>query len=226
MTQKKQTKGICAYCGAAFTRNGMTRHLESCPQRLELIADAETGKQEALYHLRVQDAYNSDYWLDLELAGSVKLEKLDYYLREIWLECCGHLSEFMTGGRGYGDELPMSRRIGQVFEPGTELTHIYDWGTSSITKIKMVGMRDGRPITKRPVAMMARNLMPEAQCLECERPATHLCIECLIEEDVWGVLCDEHARTHQHTDYGEPIKLVNSPRIGMCGYTGPADPPY
>jgi len=48
----------------------------------------------------------------------------------------------------------------------------------------------------------------------------------VIEEDEWGVLCDEHAKTHPHHDYGDPIELVNSPRIGMCGYTGPADPPY
>jgi hypothetical protein len=41
-----------------------------------------------------------------------------------------------------------------------------------------------------------------------------------------GTLCDAHAATHPHEDYGEPLALVNSPRSGMCGYEGPADPPY
>ena len=27
---------------------------------------------------------------------------------------------------------------------------------------------------------------------------------------------------HPHDQYGEPIPLVNSPRLGMCGYDGPA----
>jgi len=31
---------------------------------------------------------------------------------------------------------------------------------------------------------------------------------------------------HPHEEYGEPIEIVNSPRLGLCGYTGPADPPY
>jgi hypothetical protein len=51
-------------------------------------------------------------------------------------------------------------------------------------------------------------------------------MECLIEEEVWGVLCSKHAKTHPHSDYGDPIPLVNSPRLGMCGYEGPAEPPY
>jgi hypothetical protein len=39
-------------------------------------------------------------------------------------------------------------------------------------------------------------------------------------------LCDEHAEDHPHDNYGEPIPLCNSPRMGQCGYDGPAEPPY
>jgi hypothetical protein len=74
--------------------------------------------------------------------------------------------------------------------------------------------------------LMARNLQPEASCIECQEPATYLCLECIIEDQVWGTLCDRHVKTHPHEDYEDPIPLVNSPRLGMCGYTGPADPPY
>lgn len=73
---------------------------------------------------------------------------------------------------------------------------------------------------------MARNTLPEDQCIECGQRATHLCTECLIEADTWGTLCDEHTQTHPHDNYGEPMPLVNSPRLGMCGYDGPAEPPY
>jgi hypothetical protein len=31
---------------------------------------------------------------------------------------------------------------------------------------------------------------------------------------------------HPHESYGEPTLLVNSPRVGLCGYEGPAEPPY
>jgi hypothetical protein len=205
----------------------MVKHLGTCSKRQAAIENGGRGKDnwETLYHLCVRDASRGEYWLDLEMSGSRTLKDLDSYLRGIWLECCGHLSQFSTGG-WRGNEMPMSRKIGQVFQPGVELTHIYDFGTSSETLIEAVGTREGKPTTTRPVALMARNLMPEAQCVECERPAVWLCMECVIEENEWGVLCDEHAKTHPHRNYGEPTKLVNSPRMGMCGYTGPAEPPY
>ena len=66
------------------------------------------------------------------MKGSATLGDLDDYLRAIWLECCGHLSQFSIGG-WRGEEIPMSTRVERVFEPGIEVTHIYDFGTSSET---------------------------------------------------------------------------------------------
>jgi hypothetical protein len=227
MPRRKPSKGQCAYCGIEISKSGTTKHLAACPKRQMNIATAahKKGGHETLYHLRVQDAWRNEFWLDLEMRGSSTLQDLDFYLRGIWLECCGHMSQFSIGG-WRGEEIPKKRRVDQVFRPGIELTHIYDFGTSSETRIKAVETREGPPTTTRPVALMARNLMPEATCIECGQPATWLCMECLIEEEVWGTLCDEHAQRHPHENYGEPIRLVNSPRLGMCGYEGPAEPPY
>jgi hypothetical protein len=76
------------------------------------------------------------------------------------------------------------------------------------------------------MVLMARNEMPAAQCMLCEQPATFLCEECVIEDETSGLLCEQHAAKHPHTNYGDPVRLVNSPRVGMCGYEGPAEPPY
>jgi len=227
MPGRKASKGKCTYCGEEMTKGRMARHLLSCPQRQQLISKAEQkkGKSETLYQLRVQDAWRSEFWLDLEMRGTATLGDLDHYLREIWLECCDHLSQFSIGG-WRGKEISKRRGANEIFEPGIELTHIYDFGTSSETLIKVVGTREGKPTTRHPIALMARNSLPEAQCMECQQPAAWLCFECLFEDDVWGTLCDEHAQTHPHEDYGEPVPLVNSPRLGMCGYNGPAEPPY
>jgi hypothetical protein len=210
-----------------MTRAGMAKHLAACPKRKEAIADAERGTErpEALYHLRVRDAWEGWYWLDLEMRGSARLDELDYYLREIWLECCGHMSRFSIGG-WRADEIPRKLTVDRVFASGVELTHIYDFGTESVTLIKAAAVRTGRPVTAHPIALMARNLPPEYECIVCGEPAARLCLECLYEDNVWGTLCEEHAAGHPHGDYGEPLKLVNSPRIGLCGYDGPADPPY
>lgn len=227
MAGRKQSRSECLYCGAQTTKAAMTRHLQGCARRLEAISKADMGKGQAetLLHLRVQDAELKDFWLDLEMRGAAPLKKLDHYLRGIWLECCGHLSEF--SGAGWGSrKIGMSQPAAKAFSDGAQITHIYDFGTSSETSITLVTQREGVATTQHPIALLARNLMPEAPCQECPKPATHLCMGCVYEAEKAGMLCDSHARGHSHDDYGEPVPLVNSPRLGMCGYDGPAEPPY
>ncbi|MFI3189446.1 hypothetical protein BCS42_12565 [Crenothrix sp. D3] len=224
---KKESRGACIFCGEAFAKRSMTKHLTGCKKHQEVIETANAGnaKEETLYHLVIQDLYLKDFWLHLEINGNAKLKKLDEYLRGIWLECCGHLSQFSIGGWS-GNEIAMSKSVQSIFERSSELVHIYDFGTSSETLIKVVGKRTGKPLTKHPIMLMARNEMPVSTCMECEQTARWLCEECISEHDESGFLCDEHAKNHPHDDYGEPIELVNSPRMGMCGYEGPAEPPY
>jgi hypothetical protein len=227
MSRGKISKGECTFCGQIIAKNGVTKHLATCAQWKEAVIKGELkkGVNETIYHLRVQAIGQPQFWLDLEMRGSATLKDLDGYLRAIWLECCGHLSQFSFGG-WLGDEIPMKRSIEGVFKQGSELTHIYDFGTSSETLIKVVGQRRGMPVTSHPIALLVRNLSPEYECMECKEPATWLCMECLIEEDESGMLCDEHSECHPHDNYGEPVPLVNSPRMGLCGYDGPAEPPY
>ncbi len=227
MGKRKQTRGKCAFCGREMTAGGMSRHLRACPERKKAVeaANQGKGKEQTFYHLLARDKWNRDFWLHLEMRGNAPLDDLDYYLRAIWLECCGHLSMFSIGG-WRGQEIDMGTPVNQVFRPGLVLTHIYDFGTSSETLIEVIETRRGKPLTSHPILLMARNNMPQETCTECDRPATHLCIECIYEWNQPGWLCDEHAEDHPHYTYGSPIPLINSPRLGMCGYEGPAEPPY
>ena len=227
MARRKQSRGQCRYCGRELAKGGMIKHLSTCSQRQTVMTEAnqKPGANQPLYHLRVQDAWGGAFWLDLEMNGSATLKDLDSYLRAIWLECCGHMSRFSIGG-WRGDEFPMQTQAGQIFKPEVELTHIYDFGTSSETLIKVVGVREGQPTTAHPLALMARNAPPDVRCMECEQPASWLCMECQYEEDRPGMLCEQHVKKHPHENYGEPVPVVNSPRVGMCGYAGPAEPPY
>src|SRR5207247_4292467 len=86
----------------------MTQHLKYCKQRAaEIAAEAasatETQKTK-LFHLVVEGRYNPEYWMHLEMPASDALADLDDFLRVIWLECCGHLSEFTIGGTSYSSE--------------------------------------------------------------------------------------------------------------------------
>lgn len=210
-----------------MSRSGLRRHLASCTERQLVIetSNQKRGKVQNLYHVQVQDAWDGAFWLHLEIKGTALLQDLDDYLRRIWLECCGHLSMFSIGGWS-GEELDMSTRVDRLFVPGLVLTHIYDFGTSSETLVEVVSERTAKATTAYPLTLMGRNEAPEITCQVCGAEAAWLCIECMYEDEQPGVLCDAHAADHAHQAYGGPLPIVNSPRVGMCGYEGPANPPY
>ena len=236
MPRKKQTRGQCAYCGKEMTKGGLSRHLKTCPERQKAVAAAnkKRGRNQTIYHLQVQDAWGGDYWLHLEMRGDATLEDLDDYLRTIWLECCGHLSAFEIGpvtytqlfddGMGWREERSMDVRVDKLFTPGMSIPYEYDFGTTSELVIKVVAERKGKLTTSHPIALMARNSFTPPTCSECDRPAAWICAECMWDEDTDYLFCDEHADKHEHEDM--LMDIVNSPRTGMCAYSGPAEPPY
>jgi hypothetical protein len=235
-----QSTGACVYCGKEMTRGGLARHLRTCAQRQQAIAmaDGKRGQDQTLYHLQVQDARSSHYWLHLEMRGNATLQDLDHYLRAIWLECCGHLSAFEIGpvrytqlfndGMSYGEEKSMNVRVHKLFRPGMAIPYEYDFGTTSELVIKVVDQREGKPTTEKPMVLMARNTFTPPPCAECGQPATQLCSECLWELGPEAMYCDAHAEEHaEDVDHEDMLmSIVNSPRTGMCGYNGPAEPPY
>jgi hypothetical protein len=85
MPRRPENPGTCAYCSEIITKRGVAKHLDKCPRRQEVLhsAEASNRREETLWHLRVQDAYDKDFWIDLEMVGSAALDKLDEYLRAI-----------------------------------------------------------------------------------------------------------------------------------------------
>jgi len=234
---RTQSRGSCLFCGREFAKGGLSRHLPTCAKRLEAQTEADRSKRhrQTLYHLQVQDAWGTSYFLHLEIRGNATLKDLDGYLRAIWLECCGHLSAFEIAGVSYDNTpdpwgeseglLMGAVKVSSVFRTGLEIAYEYDFGTTSELTIKVMAQREGKPLTEHPIFLMARNNFEPPPCMICGKPATWLCSECIYDrEDDRGELCDEHADGHEHEDM--MLALVNSPRTGMCGYSGPAEPPY
>ncbi len=93
----------------------------------------------------------------------------------------------------------------------------YDFGSPTALKLKVYSMRrDHTPLKK--IALLARNLDPDYPCEVCdEKTATIVCVVCMWDGSGW--LCDECAKEHRCTS--ELLRpVVNSPRVGQCGYCG------
>ena len=164
------------------------------------------------------------------MNGNATLTELDKYLRAIWLECCGHMSHFTLGNNAWGQELPMNKKVYQLLEDGMEMTHVYDFGSSTITTIIVSDARWGKPMTSEPIFLMARNNMLELLCEHCNKNATWL-LQDYNTFDGDELLCEKHQNdvmNNEEEEYDEValIELVNSPRCGVCGYDGPANTPY
>jgi hypothetical protein len=221
MMAKKRTtsKGTCSLCGGVFDKAAMTRHLKSCQQK---HASPQEGKKTLTFHLLVEGRYQPDYWMHIEIPAGATLDVLDQFLRDIWLECCGHLSEFEIDGTRYTvepmdlDDEPMNVKLKDVLTQGTTFLHAYDFGSTTHLKLKVVSEYKSE-LTGKKVRILARNEPPVIPCGLCGKPATKICMECAYSKEGW--LCDECAARHE---CGEEMFLpvVNSPRVGVCAYTG------
>jgi len=224
---RQSTKGTCSFCKGSFAKSAMARHLKSCKARAEenestVKAAVKGSSQRTIIHLQIEGG--PMYWMHIEIPENATLKDLDRFLRDIWLECCGHLSSFEIGGETFisekydpGDR-SMNIALGKVIAPGMKFEHIYDFGTSTVCSLKLVSARDGLAKGKA-VRILARNEPPDIRCQSCGKPATKVCAQCIYEGEGW--LCEDCAKEHK---CGEDMLLpvVDSPRVGMCGYTGDA----
>lgn len=216
--------GMCSLCEDRYTKRGMSNHLRACR------GDHVEGEEETV-HLQAEGARRPDFWVHFEVAADATLQSLDQFLRNLWLECCGHLSAFTIEDVRYAaqptsglDERDMESEVGAVLEEGMEFSHEYDFGSTTQLALRVVERDDhhsGFGVTadygNMPVRLLARNDMPSIPCGACGDEATGICSAHTYEEDGW--LCDDCQADHE---CGQElfVPVVNSPRVGVCAYTG------
>jgi hypothetical protein len=108
----------------------------------------------------------------------------------------------------------MRTPLGRVLDVGTKFSYEYDFGSTTELGLRVVGFWN-LDTPKGAVQLLARNEPPPIICSQCEtQPATQICTSC---GEAW--LCESCAAEH---DCGEEMFLpvVNSPRVGVCAYTG------
>lgn len=218
--QKVDKMGACLFCEKTFKKSVLKKHCEHCELN-PLIHNQDKG--DAVFYLLVEGYGRPEYFLYLCVNPKGTLHDLDDFLRRIWLECCGHLSCFHINGQNYSespddefDDESMDIRLSKVCQPGVRFTYEYDFG--STTKLNLKVLSSGRAILgKETIKLLARNDEPAFSCIQCGKPAVNICSTCIW--DGTGSLCTECGKKHE---CGADMLLpsVNSPRSGICAYTG------
>ncbi|HFC00852.1 MAG TPA: hypothetical protein ENJ53_08630 [Phaeodactylibacter sp.] len=217
-----QSEGKCIFCNETFSDKGIGRHLTTHLKKME----KEQPSSNQAFHLKVSAG---EMFLHLLVDGNTKFREIDGFLRAIWLECCGHLSSFQIkkkrynirwgGGGDFGEK--MSSKISTVLEKGMQIDYRYDFGSTTPLDIKVVNVYSLK--VKKGVTLLSRNEPLPILCDICKQePAVVICSICIYEEA--SMFCEDCAKKHEQTcpdfeDYAAS-DVVNSPRMGVCGYEG------
>lgn len=231
---RQTSKGTCTFCHRELSKAGMSRHLASCEQRTATQGERESrqkAKKSKAFHLLVEGYRLPMYWMHLEVAAGFTLVTLDRFLRDTWLECCGHLSVFRIGGFNYYLDAEMDAywdwdlrrknmqvKLEEVFSPGQTCSYEYDFGSTTELLVKVIAEQEV-DMKGKAIQILARNSLPIIPCDMCGEPATNFCPQCIYEDK--GYLCEACAKSHACC-VERLLPPVNSPRAGVCGYTGQA----
>ena len=201
--------GTCELCKQQTTKSQMTQHVAGCAAKHDA-----SGRSEAIVQMRIEADGDPCYWLHLEARSSTTLKQVDSLLRRTWLECCGHMSAF----RSRMGELAMSTTVGSAFpRKGARFSYEYDFGSTTALAGKALGTREGC-LGRAAVRLLARNDALDWRCASCSRPAAIVCPFCIDEGDC--LFCKTHADEHPCSAEEVYLPVVNSPRMGVCGYVG------
>jgi len=193
-----------------MSKGGMSTHLASC---------RGPGK-----HLLLSvSSPRGPWWMYVAVSPAAKLADLDRVLRDAWLECCGHLSAFEIGGTTYQSQVfdddrgpqarSMATAVSKVLAPGSKFAYEYDFGSTTRLTGRVARTIDGGTAW---VSIVVRNEPIPWPCDACGDEADTICSLC-------GTLScgctDSCPECHEDLeDMGLPV--VNSPRMGVCGYCG------
>lgn len=136
------------------------------------------------------------------------------------------------------EEGGMQTTLGDVLEVGGKFSYVYDFGSSSTLSLRVIAEREGSvPVLDGEeededhdhededhdhedvaILIMARNKAPNVVCHICGKPATSVPSGSEYDSLATVALCDAHAAKTEYPD--DLLPIVNSPRTGICGYTG------
>jgi hypothetical protein len=181
-------------CGETAAKVAMKNHL---------INAHNTGAEPCRLIL-AEGAYVKNYWLLFSIATDTSMATIDKFLRQIWCECCDHLSQFDSN---------QSTKIA-LLATKQKISYKYDMGSTTEIVLTVLDALS-RPPQKEKICLLARNMPHAKTCNTCGAPATFI--------NAWEDAFACAACAKKAKNAGVMLSFVNSPRAGVCGYEGEFD---
>lgn len=222
MKQKLKSEGKCLFCNKVYSKAAINRHLAT-----HLAQKAEENKSGISYAVKVEaGSYyhpETSYFLSLWVDGDTTFGELDWFLKSIWLECCGHLSSFKKPGQNlkrdfsaifksiqsrfeqtddddfdddFDDDpfaIPMDDKVASAFHQKQKIKYEYDFG--STTELTLTVTSEYNVKADDGIVLLSRNEPLEIYCDSCHKNiATCLCT--IHGPDEQFIFCNKCAKKH------------------------------
>jgi len=206
-------KAKCYYCNKELTEKTIKRHMKNCSEIEKRIDEKRTtdGKLRNQFIIAIKPKEGgNEYCIYLSIDGTLGLIHIDQFIRDIWVECCGHLSGFGIRGRFYQDH-SLNNKIEDILNLDDKFEYEYDFGSTTNLILEVIDIRLV-PISFSQIEIIARNHEIKHECEICGAEAKHYsydkeeweCEKCIDEDD----------------DMISEFDYCNSPRDGVCAYEG------
>lgn len=249
MKEKIKSEGECVFCEKKFKKAGINRHLQkhltekvihsqpgksfhvkvetnpywgTTPYFLSLWIDGDTKMKDL-------DNFLRGIWL--ECCGHLSSfknpknrrqgsEMFNFFEAGELLEK-GKIKEYGKMMEDLKGEIPMTRKAKEVLLKDLKLEYQYDYG--STTELSITVIEDYPVKADKKIVLLSRNEPLNILCDTCgKKPAIVICTVCDYEGDAF--FCEKCGKKHSKTcgdfdDYAS-MPIVNSPRMGVCGYVG------
>lgn len=206
-------KGKCYYCNKELTERTIKRHMKNCDEMKKKIEELsnEDKKQRNQFMIAIKSKYDkNEYCIYLSIDENLSLLHIDQFLRDVWLECCGHLSAFKIKGKIYQD-YSMDTRIKDILVVNEKFEYEYDFGSTTELILEVVDIIEV-PTSFSQIEIIARNNEVTHYCEICNAEAEYF----NYENDRWE--CKKCI--DKNNDMIAKFDYCNSPRDGVCGYNG------
>ena len=189
-------EGYCFNCNFKAGRTAIKNHITK---------EHNKGQYEC-YLIRAEgDSKGSPYWLFFSTPKDLMLEQVDDTYSGMNGVNVAIISFY--AGRSY-DEIEMDRSVAS-FKVGDTFRYEYDFGSTTRIKLTVVAEIFSELEFVMP---LAKNEKPEHKCTFCGDEADN------IYSNWPNVVCAcDECSENEEFDW---LPIVNSPRMGVCGYTG------
>lgn len=206
-------KGKCYYCNKELTEKTIKKHMKNCSEinrRIEELNEIDKKKRNQFIISIKSREYKNEYCMYLSIDEKLSLLNIDQFLRDVWLECCGHLSAFKIKGRIFQD-YSMETKLNDVLTVNEKFEYEYDFGSTTELILEVVDIIEV-PVSFSQIEIIARNDEIIHNCEICNADAEYF----NYEKDQWE--CKKCV--DKNNDMIAKFDYCNSPRDGVCCYGG------